>query len=321
MKVKVGFLGCGGIAHAHMERLARMEDVEIVAFCDVVKERAEESAKKYGGRAYTDHHEMLDKEKLDALYVALPPVAHTDGEIIAAEKKIHIFVEKPIALTLEKAKEINEAIKKAGVISSVGYHFRYMDTVEEAKKLVEGKTIGMILGYWIGGFPGVYWWRRMDMSGGQIVEQTTHIFDLARYFCGDVDEVYAAYGRKILTDIPESDVPDVGTVTMKFKDGTVGTVSNSCMISQGFRVGVELFLRDLVLEVGWRLRIIEPDKTIEKNLKVDPYWEEDRIFIDAIKTGDASKIKSPYEDGLKSLAVSLAANKSWKEGKAVKVEI
>jgi predicted dehydrogenase len=108
---------------------------------------------------------------------------------------------------------------------------------------------------------------------------------------------------------------------MKFKDGTVGTVSNSCMISQGFRVGVELFLRDLVLEVGWRLRIIEPDKTIEKNLKVDPYWEEDRIFIDAIKTGDASKIKSSYEDGLKSLAVSLAANKSWKEGKAVKVEI
>jgi len=321
MKVKVGFLGCGGIAHAHMERLARMEDVEIVAFCDVVKERAEESAKKYGGRAYTDHHEMLDKEKLDALYVALPPVAHTDGEIIAAERKIHIFVEKPIALTLEKAKEINEAIKKAGVISSVGYHFRYMDTVEEAKKLVEGKTIGMILGYWIGGFPGVYWWRRMDMSGGQIVEQTTHIFDLARYFCGDVDEVYAAYGRKILTDIPESDVPDVGTVTMKFKDGTVGTVSNSCMISQGFRVGVELFLRDLVLEVGWRLRIIEPDKTIEKNLKVDPYWEEDRTFIDAIKTGDASKIKSSYEDGLRSLAVSLAANKSWKEGKAVKVEI
>lgn len=321
MKVKVGFLGCGGIANAHMERLARMDDVEMVAFCDVVKEKAEGAAQRYGGRAYTDHHEMLDKEELQALFVALPPFAHTDGEIIAAEKGIHLFVEKPIALTLEKAKEIEAAIKKNGVIASVGYHFRYMDTVEEAKKFVEGKTIGMVLGYWIGGFPGVYWWRRMDMSGGQIVEQTTHIFDLARYFCGDVDEVYAAYGRKILTDIPDSDVPDVGTVTMKFKDGTVGTISNSCMISQGYTVGLHLFLRDLVVEVGWRLKIIEPNKTIERNCTVDAYWEEDRIFIDAIKKGDPSKIKSTYEDAVKSLAVSLAANKSWKEGRAVKVEI
>ncbi|MEM0011140.1 MAG: Gfo/Idh/MocA family oxidoreductase, partial [Candidatus Bathyarchaeia archaeon] len=180
MKVKVGFLGCGGIAHAHMERLAKMDDVEMVAFCDVVKERAEGSAQRYGGRAYTDHHSMLENEELQALFVALPPFAHTDGEIIAAEKGIHLFIEKPIALTLEKAKEIDSAIKKNGVIASVGYHFRYMDTVEEAKQFVEGKTIGMVLGYWIGGFPGVYWWRKMDMSGGQIVEQTTHIFDLAR---------------------------------------------------------------------------------------------------------------------------------------------
>lgn len=321
MKVKVGFLGCGGIAHAHMDRLARMNDVEMVAFCDVVKERAEGAAQRYGGRVYIDHHDMLDNEELQALFVALPPFAHTDGEIIAAEKGIHLFIEKPIALTLDKAMEINSAIKKNEVIASVGYHFRYMDTVEEAKQFVEGKTIGMVLGYWIGGFPGVYWWRKMDMSGGQIVEQTTHIFDLARYFCGDVEEVYAAYGRKILTDIPESDVPDVGTVTMKFKDGTVGTISNSCMISQGYTVGLHLFLRDLVVEVGWRLKIIEPNKTTERNCTVDAYWEEDRIFIDAIKNDDPSKIKSTYEDAVKSLAVSLAANKSWKEGRVVKVEV
>jgi len=321
MKVKVGFLGCGGIANAHMERLARMNDVEMVAFCDVAKERAEGAAQRYGGKAYTDQHEMLDKEELQALFVALPPFAHTDGEIIAAEKGIHLFVEKPVALTLEKAKEIEAAIKKNGVISAAGYHFRYMDTVAEAKELVDGKTIGMVLGYWIGGFPGVYWWRKMDMSGGQIVEQTTHIFDLARYFCGEVDEVYAAYGRKILTDIPDSDVPDVGTVTLKFKDGTVGTISNSCMISQGYTVGLHLFLRDLVLEVGWQLRIIEPNKTIERNCAVDAYWEEERIFIEAIKQEDPSKVRSPYEDAVKSLAVSLAANKSWKEGKAVKVEV
>ncbi len=321
MKVRVGFVGCGGIANAHMERLGRMEDVELVAFCDTAEEKAQSSAQRWGGRAYTSHHEMLEKEKLDALYVAVPPIAHTDAEIIAAQQGIHLFIEKPIALTLEKAKEIASAIKSAGVISSVGYHFRYMDTTEEAQRIVEGKKIGMVLGYWMGGFPGAYWWRRMDMSGGQMVEQTTHIVDLARLFCGEVEEVYAVYGWGILTDIPDSDVPDVGTVTLKFKNGIVGTISNACILSQGYTVGLHLFLRDLILEVGGRLRVLEPGKTLEMSCRVDPYWQEDRIFIDAIKKNDPSAIRSPYEDAVKSLAVSLAANKSVKEGKAVKVEV
>ena len=80
------------------------------------------------------------------------------------------------------------------------------------------------MGYWMGGFPGVLWWRRMEQSGGQMVEQTTHIFDLARYLCGEVQEVYAVYANRGQKQIPEYNIYDVGTATLRFASGVVGTI-------------------------------------------------------------------------------------------------
>ena len=106
-RVRVGFVGTGGIAtEFHLPALKEIEGVEITALCDVAKERAEEAATAFGGRVYGDHRRMLDEEDLDALFVCLPPFAHTDAELIAAQKKIHLFVEKPIALDMEQGIEM-----------------------------------------------------------------------------------------------------------------------------------------------------------------------------------------------------------------------
>ena len=86
MAVKVGFVGAGGIANWHLGHLSKIEDADIVSLCDVKRERVEVTAKKYGGRIYTDYEKMLKEEKLDALYVCLPPFAHENVEILAAEK-------------------------------------------------------------------------------------------------------------------------------------------------------------------------------------------------------------------------------------------
>ena len=118
--VRVAFIGAGGNASGHMKRVKELvEDTEIVAICDVDAERAKKATEEFGGTPYRDHHEMLDKEAMDALYISVPPFAHDDAEIIAAGKGIHLFVEKPVALSVEKGIEINEAIEKAGVISCV----------------------------------------------------------------------------------------------------------------------------------------------------------------------------------------------------------
>jgi myo-inositol 2-dehydrogenase/D-chiro-inositol 1-dehydrogenase len=322
MALRVGFVGAGGIANRHMTVLSNMEDVEIAAVCDVQKERAKEASDKFGGKAYSDHHDLLDREEISALYVCVPPFAHSDVETIAAGKGIHLFVEKPVAVSLEKALEVRAAVEKSGVVSCVGYHFRYMTTTRKLKELVAGQTIGMMLGWWLGGLPGVPWWRVKRKSGGQAVEQTTHIFDLARHLAGDVDRVYAAYALRALGDVPELDVPDVGTAALQFKDGTVAAVSNTCMLQGMGAVGIRVICREFMAELdGDRLRVQRPGEVEEFKNEVDAYAAEDEAFVKAAATGDASQIQSSYADAVKTLAVTLAANESAETGRAVRAAV
>lgn len=319
MPVRVGFVGAGGIACAHMNALQSVEDVQIVAVADIDRERAELAAGRFVAAAYDDYGRMLDSESLDALYVCVPPFAHEDQELTAAAKGVHLFVEKPVSIDLDHARQVRDAIAGSGVISAVGYHWRYQSGVERARELLRGRTIGMVLGYWMGGLPGVLWWRRMERSGGQMVEQTTHIFDLARYLCGDVREIYAAYSTRALKDVPELNVPDVGSATLRFANGAVGTVSNTCMLNMPYTVGLHVIAKDLVVEIHGDLKVIRPGHTEVFAGGGNPMLEESRAFIGAVKTGDTSGILSSYADAVKTLAVTLACNESARTGRPVKV--
>ena len=174
MPLRIGFVGIGWIAGTHMDALSQLEDAQPVAFCDIDSERAERAAARFGGRAYTDWRTMLDAESLDALYICLPPHGHDGVEIEAAQRGIHLFIEKPVARDLDYARRVEEAIHKAGVICSVGYHFRYYGAIERAKERLQGLPVLMVKGAWDGGMPtGTLWWRTYAHSGGQLVEQTT----------------------------------------------------------------------------------------------------------------------------------------------------
>ena len=320
MTVRVGFVGCGGMNSAHMRSLARLESAQLVAFSDPDLARAQSKAEEFEGRAYESHEAMLEAEALDAIYVAVPPFAHTTTELMAAEKGCAVFVEKPVATTLEKALEINEGLKKAGVVTQVGYHWRWFDTTEQAAALLPKDQVHMALGYWNGGFPGVAWWRVLAESGGQFVEQTTHIFDLARYLVGEVKQVGAFATLRAMKDTPNMDVPDVGVATLEFESGAIGTVMNTCALTQGHKVGLALVGHDLVVEHNaGQLLVIKPEGREEVTPTVNPVEREDEVFIQAVKTGDTSAIRSSYEDGVKSLAVSLAVNEAWQKGKVVEV--
>jgi predicted dehydrogenase len=320
MSIRVGFIGTGGIANAHMRCLQEVPDVELVAFCDIVEERAKTAAEEHNGKAFTDHKPMFDEVEMDALYICLPPHAHTDQELMAVERGIPFLVEKPITRTWEKAKEIEAAVDGAGLITSVGYHWRYYDVTERARQELDGRTIGMVLGWWMGGLPGVAWWRVLEQSGGQILEQTTHICDLARCYAGDVKRVYARLALRALQDAPNLDVPDVGTVALEFASGAVGTISNSCMAPRGYLVGLDVLCRDFLIQHrAGKLMIRSADGVEELEDPTNPKIKQSRIFIEAVRSGDASKIESPYSDGVKSLAISLAALKSQQTGEPVEL--
>lgn len=321
MTVKVGFIGAGGIAHYHLGHLAKIKEAEVVAFCDISRERAEKAAREFGARTYSDHHQMLEREELDAVYICLPPFAHQDQETLAAEKGINIFVEKPVALSLEKARQVEAKVLENKVITAAGYQNRYLDVIDHLCLLLKRETVGMFLGYWMGGMPLVSWWRKKEESGGQIVEQTTHIFDMARYLFGEVKKVFALARTGLMMEVEGYNVEDASSVILCFKSGLIGTISSACFLSCGFKAGMDIYLKDRVIEYQERksLKVIESKRTEKILVSNDPGLLEDQVFIEAVKTGDASKIRSDYSDALKTLKITLAANESLETGKMVQL--
>ncbi|RLF20375.1 MAG: hypothetical protein DRZ82_02300 [Thermoprotei archaeon] len=326
MKVRVGFIGCGSIAKAHVERLVKMNDVELVAFCDIAIERAREFARKYGGKAYQDYHEMLDKEKLDACFICIPPFSHTDQEILCAEKGIHFFVEKPVALTLEKAVEILKAVKKAGIITQVGYVLRFMDSFRKARKILheKGGRIALFEAWRYGGVVGdrKHWWRRKELSGGQLVEQSTHQVDLARWFLNDdVELVFASFETQLLNDLPDFNIESASIVNMVFKSKAIGVVTSTCAAQPaGMTTGFRVVSRHIqIVASGRECKVIEGDKVEVLKPSVDPFFEEDRHFIECIKRGEETEV--PYIEGVKTLEVTIAAARSAERGEALRLPL
>lgn len=319
MKVRIGFIGTGRIANRHMEKLSKIKDATLVSVCDVEKKEAEKMTKIWGGKFYTDYREMLDKESLDAVYICLPPFAHTDQEILAAEKGINLFVEKPLALDLKKGRQISKIIEESGVISSVGYLYRYSDIVNRAKEEVSQRKIALILGHYLCPMPSIRWWRNKNESGGQIVEQTTHIFDLARYLVGEVDTIYGQRSRGLMEDVENYSLDDASCINLHFQSGAVGSISSACTLKKGRDWGISLigkgFRIDLLLSA--HLLIISNGKRREIKMQTDPYQAEDEAFIEAVKKNRPEIIRSPYSDALKTLKLTLAADSSLEKGKII----
>lgn len=127
--LKVGIIGCGGIANQkHLPALAGIEEVEVVAFCDIIEERAILSKNTYGtsdGRVYSDYKEMLEKEDLDIVHVCTPNSSHAEISIAAMEADNHVMCEKPMAKTTEEARAMIEASEKTGKKLTIGYQNRF----------------------------------------------------------------------------------------------------------------------------------------------------------------------------------------------------
>jgi predicted dehydrogenase len=314
MAIRLGFVGLGGIMGVHLQHLSMMKDVKLVAFCDVRKNVATTIAKRYAGTAYSDCTEMYKEERLDAVYIAVPPNAHGTPELLALKRGIHLFIEKPIALDRDTAMRVAEALSSTQCITSVGYQWRYSDIVQRARRVPAGREPSLVLGWWLGGAPGVDWWVQKDASGGQIVEQTTHIFDLARYLCGEVKGVYAAASTGSMKERKDFTVEDSSTVTLLFENNAVGNISSTCVHDGFSKVGLLCVCKELAFELtNDTLRVTDMQCTHEYRRQVDPYVAESEAFIKAVINGSPVGILTTYDDALKTHRLTMAANEAIKE--------
>ena len=326
-KIKVGFIGCGGIAQYHFGHFEKMRDkAQIVAACDKLQDRAERTAQRFeGAKVYTDYHTMFESEKLDAVFICVEPSAHIGMEFEAIDKGVNIFCQKPMSLDIKYAEKVLKGIKKNKLISACGFQCRYADSLDFVRsfvgKKIKNNDIAMVSAYRIGGFPMVWWWRSMKDSGGQVVEQAIHNYDLCRYIFGEVEQVEGIRRRGVIRNIEGMDADDASSVILKFKNGIIGTFNTGCFGGGEGNINAYWANGKISYGIGGDFTITEPNSSIKGKAGNDYGQECTETFIDAVRGDiDREEILSPYEDGIKSLKLVLGVNQSMdNDGMPVKL--
>jgi myo-inositol 2-dehydrogenase / D-chiro-inositol 1-dehydrogenase len=321
--VRVGILGAGFIAQkSHLPALRPLlerGEVLLQAFCDASDETLRQAAAEYGvTRLYQDHHEMLEREPLDALYVLLPPTCHTDAELIAAERGIPMLIEKPPTLDYAQALQFDAAIRRAGIVAQVGFMMRYYPSAEEVRRLLEGRKVRHAnVQLFYSGTPVRYWTSRWELCGGSFVENTIHLVDLVRWWLGDVQSVSAFYvDRAPGEEIGDMVLPHVYMASCRFASGALANFTTSRCLTHVpvHRRQVTLVADDLLID--WAPgRVTVNDKVVWEQEKVpDPFALQSEAFVRAVRAGDPTAVRSPYSEALNSLGTVLAANESARRG-------
>ncbi len=186
--IKVGIIGCGGIANnKHMPALKKVKDCEMVAFCDIIPERAEKAAKDFGtkdAKVFTDYRDLLKLTDVDVVHVCTPNRSHSFITVDALEAGKHVMCEKPMAINSEEAQKMLDAAKRTGKKLTVGYQSRFRDDSQFMKKEAEDGTFGEIyyakatalrrraVPTW-----GVFL-NEYEQGGGPLIDIGTHALDL-----------------------------------------------------------------------------------------------------------------------------------------------
>lgn len=321
--MRIAFIGTGGIARSHAQGLAKRPDITFVGACDVDLARATAFAKDYGGEAFTNPGEMLDRTRPDAAWVCLPPFAHGEAELSLLDRRIPFLVEKPVSNDMDTARRIMDGVERTGTLVSVGYMTRYRRGVQRMREILQSDPPVLAHGAWIGGAPGVYWWRVKALSGGQIVEQTTHTFDLARYLLGEPVDVFARGVRGRVGDMEGYDVEDASTVAVTFENGAVANLMSSCASRAGGGVHMTVAaMHHYATFTGWEHSVVIRKSALEEERiqgESNIFEIEDGAFVAAVSNDQPELIRSPYADGVRSLAFCLAANRSLETGEVVSV--
>jgi myo-inositol 2-dehydrogenase / D-chiro-inositol 1-dehydrogenase len=317
-RCRIGLVGAGNVAQRHARVLSGFPDVELAGVTDVAPEAARRLADQFECRVFGEVTTLVAAE-VDGVYVCVPPFAHGPAEEVVLSAGLPMFVEKPVAADGETAERIGGLVAKSEVLTAVGHHWRYLEVVDRARMLLDGRPVRMVSGSWWDKVPPVDWWARRARSGGPIVEQAAHVLDLIRLLAGEVSEV-TAYGDGSPPAIEGADIDSVTTAALRFANGPVGTLSSACVLDWKHCAGVEVVADGLTLRVGeTELAVREGDR--EDRMAGDPDAARtavDRAFIDAVR-GIGNDIRVPYDEALRTHRLACAVAESAAAGKTVRL--
>ena len=331
-KLRLGVLGAGRIGKIHAENLAtRIPEAELVVLADVFAGELKSVAARFGScRTAADYKDVIAAADVHAVVICTPTNTHYQIILDAAAAGKHIFCEKPIELSIEKIKTINQSVEKCGVQLMVGFNRRFDPNFSKMREMIESGKIGeaqilRITSRDPAPPPEDY----LRSSGGIFLDMTIHDFDMARFLLAtEVKEIYAK--ADVLVDPVFKNVGDWDTavVTLTFGNGALGTIDNSRKAVYGYDQRVEVFGSEGMIAVR--------NKTPDDHVHIDrvaahsplplhffleryaeSYLNEMKAFVDAIRNDKPLPVTG--QDGLMSVAMGLAAKKSAKENRPVPV--
>lgn len=352
-EIRVGIVGCGGIANGkHMPNIKKVPNVKMVAFCDIVIERAEQAKKDYGtpdAEVFTDYKDLVALKDLDVVHVLTPNYAHSFITVAALDAGKHVMCEKPMAMTFAEAQAMCDAAKRNNKLLTIGYQSRSTPTSQYLRKLVKDGALGEI--YFIKcpairrrGVPG--WGVFIDkeqQGGGPLIDIATHSIDNALYISGmyDVESVmgstYLKLGKTQMEsnewggyDIDKFTTEDAAFAFVKFKNGCTMIVETSWMLNTtesgstifcgdkaGASIGNEVTINGNIGPNLYTQKVQTGAKNRDyfKNSNFNPEEYEQHQWYSAIREG--TELLTKPEEAAVVTKIIEAIYKSAETGKAV----
>lgn len=327
-KLKVAILGMGNMGRGHAGSILRMKDTLLAALCSYPVADAQNfvKEKELDCAVFDDFDQMLAEIKIDVLYICLPPFAHNGQFEKAARKGIHIFIEKPIALTMERGQSMTEAAKENGICTQVGYQMRFGGAVRKFREYMEDKTAGrpslFTASYECNSLHGP-WWRDVKRCGGQVFEQVIHLYDMSLYMMGEPAAVNGYVANVSHQNVDGYSIEDTSVSNIRFESGALASITGSnCAVRNQwngrFRIVCENMVADFEDQNHATFTFTnEEELKVERVAEdVDCTYEEDCYFIETIRGS-----KKPVADigvgyqGLK--LVSAVVSSSQRDGSTI----
>lgn len=325
--VKVGVIGLGFIGTVHLERLLMIPQVSITAIVDIIENKIKDAVKRFpsiiNAKQFINYEEMLDNADIDAVFIATPTPTHYEIAMKSLNKGKHVFVEKPLTLSLEEAERLAETAKKyeesESRITMVGHVLKYWPEYITTKGIVKSGKIGepvIARAFRLNYMRPGSWYTDDKKSGGVIVDMSLHDIYFLIDLLGEVESVYT---QGTIKKTENSFYIDYAQLHINFKTGAMAFVEGSWAMPEGypFGYGLEISGTEGMLQFNsYNYNSFEVATSMGRYTftpwKYDPYYLEDFEFINSILNNKKSPI--PLSETLTPLKVALKAREAIIEG-------
>ena len=334
-KIKVGVIGYGWVAGAHIQAINATSQAEVCAVYSSRPLNSDAVSAEHGSsiQCYQDLKDMLNDPSIDAVSVCSYPYQHRDHAVAAAKAGKHVILEKPMALSWKDCVAIRDAIEKAGVLSCICFECRYSSQFLTTKSIIDEGLLGRIhygeIDYYhgIGPWYGQYRWNtRKDAGGSSLLSAGCHALDALLLCMGtDGESVTSLSTGSSSKDFKAYEYETTSVTLLKFKDGRVGKVASviDCIQPYYFHthlVGSEGSLLDNKLHSS-KLGGLDKTRWSELSMKMldsgdvsdHPYQSQFEAFFSALKKNKPMPL-THISDALRTHEILFAADRSAKSG-------